>query len=204
MHRAIALAVVVSLPGLPSLYGFAFHGNLIRESFDRVREVRRYAAADAAVNASEQLDDDGMGVERLQFQHSMRPAGVSTARARELADEFVEVELSAAVDAAFRGDKPSAGRHLGRLLHTLQDQKHNWCSCGDDSNPSDSEERCGPNCNPGFGNHGLPGCRMRLSLGNFQWLTDGAPNPSQLKAAATISDQYLNRFLDRVRNRRNP
>ena len=97
----------------------------------------------------------------------------------------------------------AAGQALGRLLHLVQDRKHNWCSCGFRSNPKDSEDKCAAQeggCQiPGFGNHAMRACSLRLEVINplthFQLKTDGDPNEKQKAQALQDSIAVLKEFL---------
>ena len=180
------------------------HKQLIWDAFNEVPGASAYASPSSAVEASS-LVDSHENDEPDQYQHSMRPSGVSLASAKRRAKEYCEYHMSAAVGATNEHDLILAGRHLGRVLHLVQDGKHHWCSCGKSSNGSESANTCSTNCPSGIGNHGLPNCWIGLETWSFpypyQIVTDFRPAPAQLEDALQASKLVLNEFVARVKSR---
>ncbi|MBV9763249.1 MAG: hypothetical protein JOZ48_00270, partial [Acidobacteriaceae bacterium] len=184
------------------------HAWLIDEVFDRAREAGlaadTYADRLAAIAANVAIDQPSLFNDHYQFLHSMRPSGVSLNDTRIKTNEFIDEELRAAIIAAKAKNKYVAGWHLGLMLHTIQDGKHNFCSCSESSNPPDSSTACnstGP-CSTGLGNHGFvngTGCLVPSLRSNFQMNTDRFPTRQQLRAAGQTSLDYVRKFVDGVR-----
>lgn len=180
------------------------HGGLIREAFLMVKEANDLAAVDMAVEESTRVDKQEND-EADQYKHSMRPAGLSLADSQAKARQYYKTYLDAAVQSALRGDRKAAGQALGRLLHLVQDEKHQWCSCGSTSNITDSQDDCaaqGTCTGPGFGNHALKDCRKLGLEANpfrqFQLKTDIRPVQSQTTLARNASVHVLNDFVAAV------
>lgn len=184
------------------------HSGLIRQAFERVPEARNLVDVDSAVEKSEAVDNQEND-EGNQHKHSMRPANQTLAAAQEHADNYRQSFMELAVKFAVRGDKKVAGEALGRLLHVVQDRKHNWCSCGAASNRPDSANNCSQSgcATPGLGNHALGGCRkssleVSLPWDNFQLWTDGSPTQPQLDRAVGDSVGVLTEFAIQVQRSR--
>lgn len=183
------------------------HGQLIEEAFDRVPAAKAYAWVGEAVGASTLIDSPATNGEASQHIHAMRPAGISTTDARAKNAEYISNELSQAVRAARStpSDKLSAGIHLGLALHAVQDQKHDWCSCGPSSNPPDSQNACSSSrtgCPIGLGHHGLERCFYPVKGYNFQADTEGTnARQDQLSIALSRSVDLLQDFVAQVRRR---
>jgi len=214
--RAVASALCgLSIALSPPAQGFydPFHDLLIIQSFRQVEQGPPVGAArlseiidlTAAIEASTQLDDDENRASD-QYKHSMRPNGLDIAAAKGKSARDIDDQRSDAIRAAVRGDRVTAGRLIGRILHAVQDRKHLWCSCGPGSNPPQSRSSCnsGP-CSEGYGNHGLPDdCNVSLrrlgsvaavDLKSFQLRTDFDPEGDQWNAAMAQSIEELRSFL---------
>jgi hypothetical protein len=198
--------VDTSRAGFAGLH-YTFHEMLINEAFGRIKKgtlpnaVRLDEIIDrhAAIEASTQLDDDENGASD-QYKHSMRPNGVSLPIAKARSSRDIDDQRSDAIRAAVRGDRVTAGRLIGRILHAVQDRKHLWCSCGAGSNPPQSAPCV--SCAEGYGNHGLPdNCEESLrglgstSFRSFQLRTDFDPEEDQWRVAVGSSVAELERFL---------
>jgi hypothetical protein len=202
---ACVLCIALALPA--DGFYYTFHEMLINEAFVQIkrRNLPNAGRLDeiidrhAAIEASTQLDDDENGAPD-QYKHSMRPNGVSLSTAKARSSRDIDDQRSDAIHAAVRGDRVTAGRLIGRILHAVQDRKHLWCSCGAGSNPPQSAPFV--SCPEGNGNHGLPdNCEESLrglgptSLRSFQLRTDFDPEEDQLRAAVRSSVEELERFL---------
>lgn len=206
-----AWSVAFALPAQGFYY--PYHELLIGQAFVFVKKRHLNSALrldeiidrQAAIEASTQLDDDENGASD-QYKHSMRPSGLDIRTAKSQSETDIKDQRRDAVRAAIRGDRVTAGRMIGRILHAVQDRKHLWCSCGPGSNPPQSAASCnsGP-CMEGFGNHGLPDdCHESLrrfastatiSLRSFQLRTDFDPDQDQWEAAVARSVEQLESFL---------
>ncbi|MCB9661371.1 MAG: VCBS repeat-containing protein [Sandaracinaceae bacterium] len=58
-----------------------------------------------------------------QHKHAMRDRGRTREESISLANEFVNRELLAAIEAGLAGDREQAMRHLGAAMHTVQDSQ---------------------------------------------------------------------------------
>jgi len=179
-------------------FWYDIHNGLIDEAFDSAG-ADLYADRQSAKNSSFRVDLFSND-EANQFKHSMRPAGMVTPDAQRKADQYIESELKLAVAAAKSGRKGEAGRHVGLALHAIQDRKHNWCSCNESSNGSESMDGCNssaPGCAvAGRGNHGLAGCGpFTDDKNNFQHKTDQEPTGKQISSALSQSVDFLNGFV---------
>lgn len=193
----------------------SYHQDLIEQAFRDVPDALVYADPGSAVKMSAWVDDSANS-EPDQYMHSMRPANSSFVTATRRASDYQNFHMDQAVKAALDDDPNEAGRHLGLVLHLVEDRKHVWCSCGADSNGADSADPCGTSdsgcARAGKGNHALPRCDWKRALAhpillkdNFQIRTDGLvpslgrPNSSQLVLAQQQSDQVLAEFVARVK-----
>lgn len=206
MHVLILVCSFIAVGFLSPLEGFLpkHHGGLIRQAFDAVDEASNLASVDSAVEESTELDRREAN-EAEEYKHSMRPASQGLAEARAKADEYWQTFMATAVSSALRGDRRAAGQALGRLLHLVQDRKHNWCSCGRDSNPRDSHDACaaqGGACSaPGLGNHAMTWCSLVLEaspFNHFQLKTDLHPTDPQMHQALKDSIDVLGQFIRSV------
>lgn len=205
-----SLSVLVGSPWSLRAFTPGYHGGLIRQAFDSVREAPALVDVDSAVEQSYRVDDQEND-ETNQYKHSMRPAGLTLADAQAKADDYRQTFMDTAIRSALRGDLKAAGEALGRLLHLVQDRKHNWCSCGSASNHLDSANDCGAHeggCStPGLGNHAMTNC-SKLSLetltpwAHFQLKTEKWPSQAQRVRAVGDSVGVLTEFVVLVRESR--
>lgn len=173
--KAFLVLLLVSLRPFAHAVCPQVHHDLITQAFAAKPEFLKYADDQAVLDASKEVDYPINPI-RGRFsnpaeRHSMRPDNTTLFEAQDKAAQYVQGEMRAAVREAKRGGrrgKREAGTHLGRVLHAIQDGKHNWSSCAPDSNPPDSNPE-GPNlgCSESFsgcphkgqGHHGLTfGC----------------------------------------------
>jgi len=215
-RRASARAVLCAGLSLPlAAFYQSYHRDLIEQAFQDVPEAVVYADPGSAVKVSGWADD-AANSEPDQYMHSMRPAKTRLATAQRRASDYQAFHMDQAVKAALECDALEAGRHLGLVLHLVEDRKHVWCSCGPQSNGADSADSCSTSpdgCGqPGKGNHALPQCDWKRALAhpaalkdNFQIRTDGMfpplgkPGLNQLRLAQQASDQVLVEFVRRVK-----
>lgn len=193
-----------------------WHNHLIAESFgaEEVERVNAYAELQSA-------KDESANVDQLEFKdperHSMRPQRTDLTFAQAKTADYLKTWMDAAVTAAKNKRKDEAGRALGRVLHAIQDGKHQWVSCGPDSNGTDSANTCSESptgcTEEGVGNHGLdlfcfvPRELVRNPLRipcwsgrikNFQMHTDMDPTLKQLGDALENGKRKLAEFLSLV------
>ena len=196
--------LLVSGAGIVGGFYVNKHGELIEEAFNRVPEAKKFAWVQEAVGASTLIDLPATNGETSQYIHAMRPAGMSTTDALAKNAEYISNEVGEAVRAATAKppNKLAAGIHLGRALHAIQDQKHNWCSCGPSSNPPESQAACSSSragCPNGLGHHGLENCFYPVRGYNFQNDTEGVnARDDQLRLALSRSVGILRDFVSRV------
>jgi DNA-binding transcriptional regulator LsrR (DeoR family) len=112
-------------------FHYTFHEMPINEAFVQIKKRNLPNAArldeiidrHAAIEASTQLDDDENGAPD-QYKRSTRLNGVSLPTAKARSSRDIDDQRSDAIHAAVRGDRVTAGRLIGRILHAVQDRKH--------------------------------------------------------------------------------
>lgn len=181
-------------------FWFDIHIWLIKDAFEAVPNADSLADRQTAMLAGTVVDQPTTNDDRSQYRHSMRSSGDSPEQARSNTDAYIEHEFDEAIRYAKASNKREAGRHIGLILHAIQDEKHNWCSCSSSSNPPDSSDNCNSFktgvCAPGKGNHGLqPNCLLPDGGYNFQRETDRLPTTDQIRDARTESIRLLRRFV---------
>jgi hypothetical protein len=204
MKRASGIAFVLFAVTVAHGFYRETHIQITADAFAAVTDADNYADRHATESAAVRVDAPATNDDANQYRHSMRPSGKSLHDAQTMADDYMKRELDAAVQAArlHPPDKVAAGRHLGLVLHAIQDRKHNWTSCGPDSNPADSKPAACDSSKPcpmGKGNHGLIGdCLVSDFSTNFQRETDKKPF-GYTERPLTESIAKLNEFVARVR-----
>ena len=165
----LTLALLAFSLAFPLPFAHAFcpqrHQEYIIQAFAAYPAVYDFAELQAALDASVEVDRPSMNPLSKRFivtpphMHSMRRDNTTLFEAKAQGARYVEDEMKAAVREAKRGRQGEAGRHLGRVLHTVQDSKHNWSSCAPASNRPESSLDCSESdsgCpHKGQGHHGL-------------------------------------------------
>jgi hypothetical protein len=181
----------------------SIHNSLINEAFNAVPEAGLYADRESAKKESDIVDKSATNDDASQHMHSMRSAGVSLVEAQRRTDQYIAEHLKQAIADAKAQRKGGAGRHLGLILHAIQDRKHNWCSCSSSSNGADSNDSCSSSktgCAVGKGNHGLTRDCLDLAFPgafftNTQIKTDRSPTVDQVRDARDQSIKLLKDFV---------
>jgi hypothetical protein len=206
------LLLAHSLIGPLNAFKQGSHQALSREAWHAVQGLEQFLDIGELTDEIAKIDEHATNDDPNQFRHSMRSKNVSLGDSMKATGEYVEKEMEAAVDAAKKAMKGLASRHIARILHAVQDQKHEWTSCNEKSNVPESDNACSysaEGCPDGKGNHGLdincgPGplgaiAAANYVMGNHQLRTDMWPPESMKDVARRRSIVQLNEFVRRMK-----